>query len=269
MPVRDELPTTESVRERSTVEGTTAVVTGASSGIGRAIAETFVADGAAVVICSRTQADVDAVAEELNEADRPGEVLAVECDVTDRESVEALAEATVEEVGGVDVLVNNAGGTGEGGPLHQVDPEDWDGVIEVNLTGTFNVSHAFADALREDGGAVVNTASMAGRYGVAGMGPYSAAKAGISALTRTLADEWADDDVRVNAVEPGFIATPPVMELLDLTGIPDRESVARDIGTPHEVADAVRFLASDAASFITGQTIAPTGPPHTFSPPAV
>jgi 3-oxoacyl-[acyl-carrier protein] reductase len=267
MPVSDELSTTESVLERSSVKEKTAVVTGASSGIGRAIAETFVADGAEVVICSRTQSDVEAVAEELNEADLPGEILPVECDVTDRDSVAALAEATVEEYGGVDVLVNNAGGAGEGGPLHEVDPEDWDGVLDVNLTGTYNVTRAFADALREDGGAVVNTASMAGRYGVAGMGPYSAAKAGVINLTRTLASEWASDDVRVNAVNPGFIATPPVMEMLDLDEVPDRESVGRDVGSPYEVADAVRFLASDAASFITGQAIAPTGPPHTFSPP--
>lgn len=152
-------------------------MTGASSGIGRAITETFAADGADVVICSRTQQDVDAVADELNAADLPGSILPVECDVTDRDSVTALAEVTVEEFSGVDVLVNNADGTGEGGPLHEIDPEDWDGVIDVNLTGTYTVTAAFADALREDGGAVVNTASMAGRYGVAGMGPYSAAKA--------------------------------------------------------------------------------------------
>lgn len=267
MPVRDEPPTTELVRERTSLAGATAVVTGASSGIGRAIAETFVADGADVVICSRTQSDVDAVAEELNDASLPGEALAVECDVTDRDSVEVLVRATVEEFGGIDVLVNNAGGTGAGGPLHEVEPEDWDGVLEVNLTGTFNVTRAFADALRDGGGAVVNTASMAGRYGVAGMGPYSAAKAGVSTLTRTLASEWADSGVRVNAVEPGFIASPPVVDMLDLDGIPDREPIDRAIGTPHEVADTVRFLASDAASFVTGQTIAPTGPPHTFSPP--
>ncbi|WP_122089321.1 SDR family NAD(P)-dependent oxidoreductase [Halalkalicoccus subterraneus] len=282
MPVRDEPPTTESVRERTSLAGATAVVTGASSGIGRAIAETFVADGADVVICSRTQSDVDAVAEELNGTGLPGEVLPVECDVTDRESVEVLAQATIEEFGdgddqspsargtsssGVDVLVNNAGGTGAGGPLHEVEPEDWDDVLEVNLTGTFNVTRAFADALRNGGGSVVNTASMAGRYGVAGMGPYSAAKAGVSMLTRTLASEWADSDVRVNAVEPGFIASPPVVESFDLDEIPDRESVERQVGTPHEVADTVRFLASDAASFVSGQTIAPNGPPHTFSPP--
>jgi len=283
MPVRDDLPTEETISERFGVAGKTAVVTGASSGIGRAVAETFVADGADVVICSRTQDDVDAVADELNSSDLPGAVLPVECDVTDRDSVAALADATVEEFGTVDVLVNNAGGAGEGAPLHEVDPEEWDGVVDVNLTGTFNVSRAFADALRDDGadeqsssssashaqqnGAVVNTSSMAGRYGVSGMDPYSAAKAGVSNLTRTLARDWADDDVRVNAVEPGFIATGPVREKFGLDGIPGRESVDRDMGTPHEVADTIRFLASDAASFITGQTIAPTGPPHTFTPP--
>ena len=122
------------------------VVTGASSGIGRAITETFVADGADVVICSRTQDDVDTVANELNEADLPGSVLPVECDITDRDSAAALAEATVTEFDGVDVLVNNAGGTGPGGPLHEIDPEDWDSVIDVNLTGTFNVTRAFATA---------------------------------------------------------------------------------------------------------------------------
>ena len=267
MPVTDELQSTEPVRERSSVGGKTAVVTGASSGIGRAIAETFVADGASVVICSRTLEDVESVAEELNGSDLPGEALPVECDVTDRDDVDALAAAAVEEFGGVDVLVNNAGGTGEGGPLHAIDPEEWDGVVEVNLTGTYNVTRAFADALREDGGAVVNTASMAGRYGVAGMNPYSAAKAGVDTLTRTLAVEWADDGVRVNAVDPGFITSPPVRDQFDLDGHPDREAVDREFGTPHEVAETVRFLASDAASFITGQSIAPTGPPHTFTPP--
>ncbi|MBV0925489.1 SDR family oxidoreductase [Halomicroarcula limicola] len=267
MPVNDEVRTSESVRDKFSVDGKTAVVTGASSGIGRAIAETFAADGADVVICSRTRDDVEAVAEELNGADVDGSVLPVECDVTDRDDVEALAEATAEEFDGADVLVNNAGGAGPGGTLDEVGEDDWNGVIQVNLTGVYNATHAFAGQLRDGGGEVVNTSSMAGRYGVAGMGPYSAAKAGVSALTRTLATEWADDDVRVNAVEPGFIATPPVREMFGLDEIPDRDGAGRRVGSPHEVADTVRFLASDAASFVTGQTIAPTGPPNTFQPP--
>ncbi|MFB6233802.1 MAG: SDR family NAD(P)-dependent oxidoreductase [Halopenitus sp.] len=269
MPVTDEIRRTDSVRNRASVDGETVVVTGSSSGIGRAIAETFVADGADVVLCSRTQADVDAVATELNEADLPGSAVAVECDVTDRDSVAALAEATLDEFGGVDVLVNNAGGAGPGLPMHELDDENWDSVVDVNLTGTYNVTDAFADALREDGGAIVNTASMAGRYSVAGMSAYSAAKAGVTALTRALAAEWAADDVRVNAVEPGFIGTEHVREWLGLDELPSREPVDRKVGTPHEVADTVRFLASDAASFVTGQTISPTGPPHTFEPPEV
>jgi 3-oxoacyl-[acyl-carrier protein] reductase len=187
--VRDEISKTDSVRDRSSVTGARAVVTGASSGIGRAIAETFVADGADVVVCSRTRTDVEAVADELNEADLPGSVLPVERDVTDRDSVGALTEATLDEFGGVDVLVNNAGGAGQGEPLQNVGADDWESVIAVNLSGVYNVTHAFADALRAAGGVVVNTSSMAGRYGVAGMGPYSAAKAGVSALTRTLAAE--------------------------------------------------------------------------------
>jgi len=262
-----EIRTTEDVRNRASVDGKTAVVTGGSSGIGRAIAETFVADGADVVVCSRTRADVEAVADELNDADGAGSAFPVECDVTDREEVAALAEAAVAEFGGVDVLVNNAGGAGEGGPLHEVSPESFEGVVDVNLTGTYNVTRAFADALREDGGAVVNTASMAGRYGVADMGPYSAAKAGVVSLTRTLAAEWAADDVRVNAVNPGFIATERVREQLGIEGMPDRDDADRDVGTPEEVADAVRFLASDAASFVTGQTVAPTGTPLLYAPP--
>lgn len=256
----------EAVRERSSVADQTAVITGGSSGIGREIAATFVADGADVVICSRSQDDVETVADELNDQDLSGRVLPVEADVTDRTDVMALADATVEEFGGVDILVNNAGGGGDLSHLDSLDPDEWDRLVQVNLTGTYNVSHAFADALTENGGVVVNTASMAGEYGVPGMSAYGAAKAGVISLTQTLANEWAAEDVRVNAVSPGFIATEKIKDRMGVDD-PDRSNVDREIGTPGEVADLVRFLASPAASFITGQSIVIKGPPVTPAEP--
>lgn len=259
--------TTPEALERFSLEGKTAVVTGGSTGMGRTITELFAADGADVVACSRTLNDVETVAAAIADSDRPGEVHPVECDVTDREDVEALADAAIDVFGSVDVLVNNAGGAG-GEPLDEVSPEDWQGIIDVNLTGTYNCTQVLGDTLKESGGTVVNIASMAGQYGVAGMTPYSAAKAGISAFTRALAAEWAESGVRLNAVAPGIIGTETVRNMFGIDHEIDRSTEARNIGTPDEVADLVRFLASPAASFINGETVEITGSPLVYSPGA-
>jgi 3-oxoacyl-[acyl-carrier protein] reductase len=238
----------------------TAVVTGASSGIGRAVAERFAADGADVVVCSREQDNVDPVAEGIREDG--GSALAVECDVTDRDAVDALVEATVEEFGGLDVLVNNAGASFVAG-FDDISPNGWDTIMDVNLGGTYHCTHAAAEHLKDGGGAVVNVASVAGQEGAPYMSHYAAAKAAIINLTRTLAIEWAGDDVRVNCIAPGFVATPGLEAQMGVSADDiERDEVDRRIGVSEEIADAVRFLASPAASFVVGETLTAGGVPQ-------
>jgi 3-oxoacyl-[acyl-carrier protein] reductase len=245
--------------DRFAVTGT-AIVTGASSGIGRAIAERFAADGADVVVCSRDQENVDPVAEGIREDG--GEALAVECDVTDRDAVSALVDATVERFGGLDVLVNNAGASFVAG-FEDISPNGWETIVDVNLTGTYNCTHAAAEHLQDGGGAVLNLASVAGKHGAPYMSHYAAAKAGLINLTRTLSMEWADDDVRVNCIAPGFIATPGLESQMGISAEDvDRDEVDRRIGLSEEIADVARFLASPAASFVTGETVTAGGVPQ-------
>jgi len=238
-----------------------AIVTGGTRGIGRAVAETFAADGADVALCSRDGEEATAVAAEIEDG-HAGRTIGVECDVRDRDAVAALVEATVEEFGGLDTLVNNAGASFMAG-FDDISPNGWESVIGVNLDGTFNCAQAASDHLADGGGSVVNFASVAGQDGAPYMSHYAAAKAGIINLTSTLAYEWAGDGVRVNCVAPGYVATPGLASQMGISADEiDRDDVDRTVGLSQEVADIVRFLASDAASFLTGETVTPRGVPQ-------
>jgi 3-oxoacyl-[acyl-carrier protein] reductase len=259
--------------DQFSVSGQTAIVTGASSGIGREIAERFANEGANVVVCSREQERVDAVADGIADGDANGQALAVECDVTDNTAVEALIEATVAEFGGLDCLVNNAGASFMA-PFDEVSENGWETIVNINLSGTYRCAKAAGPHLRTSaegsGGTIINVASVAGQGGSPRMSHYGAAKAGVINFTTTLAYEWAADDVRVNCIAPGFVATPGVESQMGVSAETiDRETVARRIGTSTEIADIAQFLAAPASSYIIGETITAQGVPRIDESPEV
>lgn len=231
-----------------------AIVTGASRGIGRAIALALAEAGAKVVVnyaSSSTAADeVVAKIQEMG-----GEAIALQADVSQADQVDALIKAVTDQWGRIDVLVNNAGITRDT-LLLRMKPEDWQAVINLNLTGVFLCTKAVSKVmLKQRSGRVINIASVAGQMGNPGQANYSAAKAGVIGFTKTVAKEFASRGVTVNAVAPGFIATDMTHEL------PNQEEILKFIplgrfGNAEEVAGLVRFLASDpAAAYITGQVM--------------
>lgn len=255
--------------DQFSVDGDVAIVTGSSSGIGRVIAEQFADDGVDVVVCSREMENVEPVAEGINDSERPGAAHAVECDVTDRDAVEAMVEATVERFGGVDVLVNNAGASFMAN-FDDISPNGWKTIVDINLTGTYHCVQAAEEHLKESSGSVINLSSVAGQQGAPWMSHYAAAKAAVENLTKTLAFEWADDDVRVNCIAPGFVATPGVASQMGVTAEEvERSEVKRRIGVSEEIADIAQFLASEASSYVVGQTITAAGVPDIMENPEV
>lgn len=254
------------LNERFEIDGSSALVTGASSGIGKRIAEGFASRGIDTAICSREQDNVDPVAEEINGGDSPGRVLPIECDVRDRESVDQMIDRTVEEFGGLDVLVNNAGAVFKCG-FDDLSENGWKTIIDINLHGVYNCTHAAKDALKDGGGSVINISSVRAQESAPDETHYGAAKAGVDNFTKSLAKEWAPDDVRVNCVAPGFIATPGAVTADTDPADIDRTSVNRQTGTPGEIADVVEFLASPAASFVVGEILTVRGvPQHSEKP---
>jgi 3-oxoacyl-[acyl-carrier protein] reductase len=240
--------------------GRIAVVTGGAQGLGYAIAEQFIAEGARVILgdldLDRTRAAADA----LGGADV---ARAVRCDVTSGADVDALVAAALEEFGGLDIMVNNAGITRDA-TMRKMTEEQFDQVIAVHLKGTWNGTRAAAAVMREQGrGAIVNMSSISGKVGLIGQTNYSAAKAGIVGLTKAAAKELAHLGVRVNAIQPGLIrsamteAMPQRIWDAKLAEVPMGRA-----GEPREVATVALFLASDLSSYMTGTVLEVTGGRH-------
>ncbi|MFA9518171.1 SDR family NAD(P)-dependent oxidoreductase [Halopenitus sp. H-Gu1] len=244
-------------------DGETAIITGSSKGIGKAIATELAREGANVVTNSRSYERAEAAAEEIAADVDDASTLPVECDMTDPDSVAAMVEATVEEFGRLDVMVNNAGMTIVG-PAEEMDPEDWQQVIDVDLSGVFYGSQAAGRQMidQEDGGAIVNISSMMGSMGLHGRSPYCAAKGGVDNLTRTLAVEWAEHGIHVNALAPGYIRTAITDQSMESAGytetdIQNRTPLGR-FGTTEEMANCALFLAS-RDNFVTGEVLTADG----------
>jgi NAD(P)-dependent dehydrogenase (short-subunit alcohol dehydrogenase family) len=237
--------------------GKVAVVTGASRGIGRAIALGFAGAGADIAVAARSEADLESLAKEIDSLGR--RALAVPTDVTDRGQVETLVERTATELGGLDVFVNNAGGARFMAPLVRVRPEGWDKVMRLNLDAVFHATQiAAARMIETGGGSIIQITSVAGVEGAQGLSFYSAAKGGVRLMTQAAAKELAQSGVRLNSIAPGWIATDLNANLHDDPAT--SEFVEKTIpmgrwGRPDEIVGAAIFLASNAASFVTGATI--------------
>lgn len=245
--------------DRDRFGGKAALVTGAGSGIGRASAMRFAAEGAGVMCVDLDEAAAQATAAAI--AEGGGTSAALRVDVTDEAAVRAACEETVRELGGLDVLYNNAG----------IGRAEWDVTIAVNLSGVYyGLRHGGALMAERGGGAIISTASIAGLVGlvssrvtefppVDGSGAYIAAKHGVVGLTRQFALIYAEHGVRVNAIAPGYIRTPMIRETLEeeegAAGFLEALHPLGRLGEPEEIAAAAAFLASDDASFVTGVTL--------------
>jgi 3-oxoacyl-[acyl-carrier protein] reductase len=237
------------------LSGKSAVVTGSTRGIGRAIAEQLAAAGAAVGVVGRDQARADEVAKTLGAAAR-----GLACDMTDAASVRAMISAAESAFGAVDILVNNAGMTRDN-LLIRLSDDDWNTVLAVNLTGAFVAAQAVLKGMmKRRSGRIINITSVVGITGNKGQANYAASKAGLIGLTKSVAKEYAGRGILANCIAPGFIDTDMTGALPDATRAALLEAIPLGhLGQPGDVAGAVLFLASDLGRYITGQTLVVDG----------
>lgn len=243
------------------LKGKVAIVTGASRGIGRAIALGFGKAGADVALAARSEGDLKTLADEI--ADAGQRAIVVPTDVTQRDQIENLINRTVDELGGLHVLVNNAGGTRFMAPITGLRPDGWDKAINLNLNSVFHATQLAAQHMvANGGGSIIQISSVAGIIGTPSLSYYSAAKGGVRLLSQSVAKELAESGVRVNSISPGWVAT----DLnANLRADEATSKFATDMvpmkrwGEAEEIVGPAIFLASDAASFVTGATIVVDG----------
>ncbi len=239
------------------LENKVAVITGAGSGIGKETALLFAKEGAKVVV-----ADVNEKAgeETVAEINKNGEGFFVKLDVSNREQSKQMVKSTLEKYGRIDVLINNAGII-QDAFLSKMTEEQWDKVINVNLKGVFNCSQAVVEVMMNQGtGVIINTSSIVGLNGNVGQVNYAATKAGLIGMTKTLAKELGKKGIRVNAVAPGFIATPMTSNVPEkILEMMKEKTPLRRLGEPKDVAYAYLYLASDEANFVNGAVLSVDG----------
>ena len=235
------------------LDGKVALVTGASRGIGAAIARELAGAGAKVAIAGREDATLKELASSL-----PGkDVLTVEADVSKTGDLERLVDGVVERLGGIDVLVNNAGLLPAAKQIYKVDLEEWERVMEVNLRAPWYLSKLVHPHMKSrGGGAIVNVASTSGLHHDIGLGVYGISKAGVVMLTEVCAKEWARDHIRVNAIAPGIVKTKLAESIIDyMTSRNMKPNPMNLYGEPEDIARLVRFLVTDESRFMTGSII--------------